>query len=507
MFVRIKLLQSYLFHHVPSNCRSMHLLRDNAYVNGNWISAGSKQTFPVCNPVDNTVIACVPDMNIADTQVAIDTAAKAFESFSKTTAKERSDLLRNWYNLMVKHSEDLACILTKENGKSLAESRAEIKYGNSFVEWFAEEARRIDGEILQAPLSNRELFLLRQPVGVAALITPWNFPHAMITRKASAALAAGCTCVVKPSEDTPLTALALADLAEQAGFPAGVLNVLTTSVTNSAAVGKELCENTKIRVLSFTGSTAVGKILYKQCASTMKRLGLELGGNAPYIVFKTADIDLAINSAMASKFRNTGQTCVSANRFFVEEDIFDEFVEKFVGRIKQDIKMGDGSKEGVTHGPLIKKSQLNMVNGLVEDAVQKGAKVHCGGSPLPDLGPLFYAPTLLTGITKDMQIYNKEIFGPVAVINKFCNEEDVLRQANDTPVGLAGYFFSQDVSQIFRVARKLEVGMVGVNEGLISCAEAAFGGVKESGLGREGSKHGVEDFLDIKYVCIGNLKR
>lgn len=507
MFVRTKLLQNYLSHLVPLNCRMMHLLRNNAYINGNWISAASKQTFPVCNPVDNTVITHVPDMNTADTQAAIDAAATAFESFSKTTAKERSDLLRNWYNLLVKYSEDLACILTKENGKSLAESRAEIKYGNAFVEWFSEQARRIEGEILQAPVPNRELFLLKQPVGVAALITPWNFPQAMITRKVAAALAAGCTCVVKPSEDTPLTALALADLAEQAGFPAGILNVLTTSVTNSPAVGLELCENPKIRVLSFTGSTPVGKILYKQCASTMKRLSLELGGNAPYIVFKTADVDAAVNSAMASKFRNTGQTCVSANRFFVEDDVFDEFVEKFVQRIKEDIKMGDGSKEGVTHGPLIKKSQLDMVNGLVKDAVQKGAKIHCGGGPLPGLGPLFYAPTLLTGVTKDMQIYNKEIFGPVAVINKFCNEEDVLRQANDTPVGLAGYFFSQDISQIFRVARKLEVGMVGVNEGLISCAEAAFGGVKESGLGREGSKHGVEDFLDIKYVCLGNLKR
>lgn len=507
MFVRTRLLHKFLSHHVPLNCRAMHLLRDNAYVNGNWIGSSSKQTFPVCNPVDNTVITHVPDMNVADTQVAINAAVKAFESFSKSTAKERSDLLRNWYNLMVKHSEDLACILTKENGKSLAESRAEIKYGNSFVEWFAEEARRIDGEILQAPAANRELFLLRQPAGVAALITPWNFPHAMITRKVGAALAAGCTCVVKPSEDTPLTALALADLAEQAGFPAGILNVLTTSIANSAAVGKELCENPKIRVLSFTGSTPVGKILYKQCASTMKRLGLELGGNAPFIVFKSADIDVAVNSAMASKFRNTGQTCVSANRFFVEADVFDEFVEKFLVRIKKDIKLGDGSKENVTHGPLIKKSQLDMMNSLVQDAVQKGAKVHCGGNPLPDLGPLFYAPTLITNANKDMQIYNKEIFGPVAVINKFSNEEDVLQQANDTPVGLAGYFFSQDISQIFRVARKLEVGMVGVNEGIISCAEAAFGGVKESGLGREGSKHGLEDFLDIKYVCIGNLKR
>ncbi|XP_032690369.1 succinate-semialdehyde dehydrogenase [NADP(+)] GabD isoform X1 [Odontomachus brunneus] len=508
MFLRTKLLQRCLAHNVRFlGCRSMHLLRDNAYVNGKWVGANNKQTFPICNPVDNSVIACVPDMNIADTQLAIDAATKAFKSFSKTTAKERSDLLRKWYNLMVEHSEDLACILTKENGKSLAESRAEIKYGNSFVEWFAEEARRIDGEILQAPVANRELFLLKQPVGVAALITPWNFPHAMITRKAAAALAAGCTCVVKPSEDTPLTALALAELAEQAGFPAGIFNVLTTSITNSPAVGKELCENPKVRVLSFTGSTAVGKILYGQCASTMKRLGLELGGNAPYIVFKSADVDLAVNSAMASKFRNTGQTCVSANRFFVEADIFDEFVKKFVERIKKDIKMGDGSKENVTHGPLIKQSQLDMVSGLVNEAVQKGAKIRCGGAPLPNLGALFYAPTVLTDVTKDSQIYNKEIFGPVAVINKFSNEEDVLKQANDTPVGLAGYFFSQDISQIFRVARKLEVGMVGVNEGVISSTEAAFGGVKESGLGREGSKHGVDDFLDIKYVCIGNLKR
>ncbi|EZA51311.1 hypothetical protein DMN91_010782 [Ooceraea biroi] len=506
MFAGTKLLQKYLSPHVPLTSRSMHLLKDSAYVNGKWVQASSKQTFPVYNPVDNAIIAQVPDMNAGDAQVAVDAAARAFESFSRTTAKQRSDLLRNWFDLMVKHSEDLAQILTKENGKSLAESRTEIRYGNSFVEWFAEEARRIDGQVLQAPIAGRELFLLRQPVGVAALITPWNFPHAMITRKAGAALAAGCTCVVKPSEDTPLTALALADLAEQAGFPAGILNVLTTSVTNSVAVGKELCESPKIRVLSFTGSTTVGKLLYKQCASTMKRLGLELGGNAPYIVFKSADVDLAVNSAMTSKFRNTGQTCVSANRFFVEADVFDEFVEKFAAKIKSDIKLGDGSKKGITHGPLIKKSQLEIVNDLVEDAVRKGAKVHCGGTPLPELGPLFYAPTLLTGVTADMQIYNTEIFGPVAVINEFSNEEDALRRANDTPVGLAGYFFSRDVSQIFRVARKLEVGMVGINEGLISCAEAAFGGVKESGLGREGSRHGVEDFLDIKYVCVGNIK-
>lgn len=486
--------------------RTMHLLKSQAYINGKWISASTCETFPVLNPVDKSVVNNVPDMNVTDSRTAIDAAAKAFESFQMTTAKERSDLLRNWYNLMVKHGEDLAKILTKENGKSLAESRAEIKYGNSFIEWFSEEARRINGEVLQAPLRNRELMLLKQPVGVAALITPWNFPHAMITRKAGAALAAGCTCVVKPSEDTPLTALALADLAEQAGFPPGTFNVLTTSIKNSAAVGKELCDNAKVRVVSFTGSTAVGKILYQQCATSMKRLGLELGGNAPYIVFNSADIDLAVTGAMASKFRNTGQTCVSANRFFVQEGVFDKFVERFLEKIKCEVKMGDGSKEGITHGPLIKESQLKMVDGLVTDAITKGAKVHCGGKPLPELGPLFYAPTLLTNVTKDMHIYNKEIFGPVAVINKFSAEEDMLKEANNTPVGLAGYFYSQDISQIFRVARKLEVGMVGVNEGLISCTEAAFGGVKESGLGREGSTHGIDDYVDIKYVCIGNLQ-
>lgn len=504
--IRMHLSKRGLKMSTPISSHGLHLFRDLAYVNGKWLKANSSETFPVLNPVNRCVIANVPDMNAEDTRVAINAASTAFETFKYTRAKERSDLLRNWYNLMVKHSEDLAQILTKENGKSLAESRAEIKYGNSFVEWFSEEARRVNGDVLQSPIPNRELLLLKQPVGVAALITPWNFPHAMITRKAGAALAAGCTCVVKPSEDTPLTALAIADLAEKAGFPVGTFNVLTTSMKNSATVGKELCENPAVRVISFTGSTAVGKILYQQCAGTMKRLSLELGGNAPYIVFNSADLDAAVAGAMASKFRNTGQTCVSANRFFVQADIFDKFVEKYLEKINSEIKMGDGSKEGITHGPLIKESQLQMVDDLVRDAVVKGAKVHCGGKPLPELGPLFYAPTLITDVTKDMKIYNKEIFGPVAVINKFSNEEDALKEANDTPLGLAGYFYSQDISQVFRVARKMEVGMVGVNEGLISCAEAAFGGVKESGLGREGSSHGIDDFVDIKYVCIGNVR-
>ena len=505
MLCRVRTLQKGISFHAPVLTRSMHLLRDLAYVNGKWIEGNKKETFSVHNPVDKSVINNVPDMDVEDARSAISAASKAFELFRMTTAKERSDLLRNWYNLMVKHSDDLARILTKENGKSLSESLAEIKYGNSFVEWFSEEARRINGEVLQTPVPSRELFILRQPVGVAALITPWNFPHAMITRKAAAALATGCTCVVKPSEDTPLTALALADLAEKAGFPPGTLNVLTTSIKNSPAVGKELCENPAVRVLSFTGSTHVGKILYQQCASTMKRLSLELGGNAPFIVFDSANIENAVRGAMASKFRNAGQTCVSANRFFVQAGVFDKFVEKFLAEIKSDIRMGDGSKKGVTHGPLIKESQINMVHGLVTDAAKKGAKVHCGGEPLSELGPLFYAPTLITNVTEDMEIYSKEIFGPVAVINKFESEDEVIQKANNTPVGLAGYFYSQDVSQIFRVGRRLEVGMVGVNEGLISCAEAAFGGVKESGLGREGSAHGVDEFLDIKYMCVGNI--
>lgn len=495
---------------VASSCaiinRSMSTIRELAFINGKWVSAKSNETFPVFNPADGKKIGDVPDMHAVDTQDSIDAAHEAFKLYRKTTAKERSDLLRSWYNLLVKHSEDLANILTMENGKSLNESRAEIRYGNSFVEWFSEEARRVNGEVLQAPVRNREMLLLKQPIGVAGFITPWNFPHAMITRKAGAALAAGCTCVIKPSTDTPFTALAMADLAEKAGFPAGTINVLTSSVKNSVEVGKELCSNSKVRVLSFTGSTQVGKLLYKQCASTMKRLNLELGGNAPYIVFDSADVDVAVAAAMASKFRNTGQTCVSANRFFVQDGIFEKFTEKFLERINTEIKLGNGLKDGVTHGPLINESQLQIVKNLVDDAVKKGAKIHCGGEILNNLGPLFYAPTLLTGVTKDMEIYKREIFGPVAVLHRFKNEDEAVREANDVNVGLAGYFFSRDISQVFRVARNIEVGMVGVNEGMISCTEAAFGGVKESGIGREGSSHGIEEYLDIKYVCIGNVQ-
>ncbi|KAH0568105.1 succinate-semialdehyde dehydrogenase, mitochondrial [Cotesia glomerata] len=490
----------------PGLRREFSLLKNQGFINGKWVAAQGNAKFEVVNPATKAVIDSVPDMNIQDTKLAIDAATEAFKTFRNTTAKYRANLLRNWYNLMVQHSEELAKILTQENGKSLAESRAEITYGNSFVEWFSEEARRINGEILPATTDNRKLMILKQPAGVAALITPWNFPHAMITRKAGAAIAAGCTCIIKPSEDTPFTGLALAQLADDAGFPAGVINVITTNTSNSPDVGKAICDDKRVRVVSFTGSTQVGKILYRQCADNVKKVCLELGGNAPFIVFESANIDLAVSSAMVCKFRNTGQTCISANRFYVQKNVFQEFTSKFLERMQKDIVLGDGMKQNVTHGPLIKKSQIDMVDHLVQDAVSKGAKLHCGGKRLADLGELFYAPTLLTDVNENMEIFAKEIFGPVAVIHQFESEDQVLMDANNINVGLAGYFYSENLSQIFRVARKMEVGMIGVNEGLISCAEAAFGGVKESGLGREGSKHGVDDFLDIKYLCLGNIQ-
>lgn len=490
----------------PVLSRKLSLIKTQGFINGKWVTAQGGTKFEILNPSNQSVIASVPDMDAQDTKLAIDAATEAFKSFSNTTAKYRANLLRTWYNLMVEHSEELAKILTQENGKSLAESRAEIAYGNSFIEWFSEESRRINGEILPPTTDNRKLMILKQPAGVAALITPWNFPHAMITRKAGAAIAAGCTCVIKPSEDTPLTALALAQLAEKAGFPSGVINVITTNTSNSPSVGKTICDDERIRVVSFTGSTQVGKILYRQCADNVKKVCLELGGNAPFIVFESANIELAVSSAMVCKFRNTGQTCVSANRFYVHKNVFHEFTSKFLEHIQRDIVLGDGMKPGVTHGPLIKKSQIDMVDNLVRDAVNKGAKLLCGGKRLKNLGELFYSPTLLTGVNENMEIFKKEIFGPIAVIHEFENEDQVLENANNINVGLAGYFYSENLSQIFRVARKMEVGMIGVNEGLISCAEAAFGGVKESGLGREGSKHGVDDFLDIKYLCLGNIK-
>lgn len=485
--------------------RRMHLLSQKAYVNGEWVTSATKENFEVFNPANGSVIAAVPDMNVQDAQIAVEAAADAFETWKFTTAKQRSQLLRKWYNLLVENKDSIAKIMTAESGKPLIEAGGEVDYGNSFVEWFSEQARNVRGEIVPSPVPSKKIFIEHHPIGVAALITPWNFPHAMITRKASAALAVGCTCVIKPAEDTPLTALAIVKLAEEAGIPKGVLNVVTSDRKNAPAIGKLFCESPLVAGISFTGSTQVGKILYKQCSSGIKRLGLELGGNAPFIVFNSADLDNAVKGALAAKFRNCGQTCVAANRFLVQSEIYDKFLDKLTQEMKN-LKMGDGSQPGIKLGPLINEAQFHKISSMVDDAVSKGAKVEAGGKPATHLGKLFYEPTILTGIKEDMLLYNEEVFGPVISIIKFETEEEGMSIANSCNRGLAGYIFSENISQIFRVSSHLEVGMVGVNEGLISTAEAPFGGIKESGLGREGSHHGIEDFTYIKYTCVGNLK-
>lgn len=492
------------FSTVMNNIRNMHLLNEKAYINGEWATAATQNVFEVLNPANGNVVAVVPDMDIYDTEKAISAAASAFESWKQTTAKQRSQLLRKWYDLLVQNQESIAKILTAESGKPLTEAIGEVNYGNSFVEWFSEQARNVRGDIIPSPVPSKKILVDHHPIGVAALITPWNFPHAMITRKAGAALAAGCTCVIKPAEDTPLTALAIVKLAGDAGIPKGVLNVVTSSRKNAPLIGKLLCESPLVAGISFTGSTQVGKILYKQCSSGIKRLGLELGGNAPFIVYNSANVDHAVQGAITSKFRNCGQTCVAANRFLVQEEVFDTFVTRLTDRVKK-LKIGDGTQPDVELGPLINEMQFVKVSSFVEDATSKGAKVVVGGKPATQFGKLFYEPTVLVNIKENMLVYTEEVFGPIINIIKFKTEEESLRIANGTERGLAGYFYSQDVSQIFRVSRNLEVGMVGVNEGLISTCEAPFGGVKESGLGREGSHHGIEDFSYIKYTCIGSL--
>lgn len=485
--------------------RNISAWPNKAYVNGEWYDAKSGKTFDVINPATGKTIATVPDLDASDTQVAIQAANDAFNTWKKTTAKERSDLLRNWYNILVENKDYLADIVTSEAGKPLAESLGEVAYGNSFVEWFSEEARRNYGEYVPSPIKTKEILMIRQPLGPVGLVTPWNFPIAMITRKAGAALAAGCTCVIKPAENTPITALVLAKFAEDAGIPKGVINVVTASRKNTPEIGKLLCESPDIYGLSFTGSTEVGKLLYKQCSSTVKRIGLELGGNAPFVVFDGADIDKAVAGAMASKFRNCGQTCVSANRFIIQKNIFPEFVNKLKEAMDK-LVIGDGKNCGVNLGPLINLDQVAKVDRIVNDAKNKGAKIITGGKRASSFGERFYEPTLITNVTEDMACYIEEIFGPVAVCIEFDTEEEGLKIANSTNRGLAGYFYSNDVSQIWRVAKSLEVGMVGVNEGIISSTEAAFGGVKESGLGREGSHHGMDEYTEIKYICFGSLQ-
>lgn len=475
------------------------LLRTQMYIGGQWVNAASSQTFPVRNPATGEVLAQVADGGAAETEQAIAAAETAFPGWRAKTAAQRANLLWRWHELILAHAEDLALLMTLEQGKPLAEARGEVRYGASFVEWFAEEARRVYGDILPPHGARMRLFVFKEPVGVVAAITPWNFPNAMITRKVAPALAAGCTVVVKPSEETPLSALALAELAHRAGFPAGVFNVITG--VDADAIGQVLTQSPVVRKLSFTGSTAVGKLLMRRCADTVKKISLELGGNAPFIVFDDADVDAAVEGAITSKFRNTGQTCICANRLFIQRGIYEPFVEKFTAAVRQQ-KMGQGLEPGVTVGPLINRRALEKVERLLGDAVQKGACVLTGGKAREGT---FFEPTVVTGVQTGMAILEEEIFGPIAPIACFDTEEEVVRLANSTVYGLAAYFYGRDVGRIFRVADALEYGMVGVNTGILGTAIAPFGGMKQSGIGREGSKYGIEEFVEVKYVCVAGL--
>jgi len=477
------------------------LIFSQAFIDGLWTDSATGATYPVTNPANGEVIASVPDMGRVETARAIDAAEKARPAWAALTAKARAATLRAWFDLVMAHQEELANIVTLECGKPLSEARGEVAYGASFIEWFGEEAKRLYGEVIPSPSDNSRIVTLRQPIGVSAAITPWNFPLAMITRKCAPALAAGCPVVVKPSEDTPLTALALAALAHKAGFPAGAFNVVTAS--KGVDVGLELCENSAVRKLSFTGSTPVGKILMRQCADTVTKVSLELGGNAPFIVFDDADIDAAVEGALASKYRNAGQTCVCANRFLVQSGVYDEFAAKLAAAVA-DFKVGNGLDDGVTQGPLINAKGLAKVEELVDDALAHGAKALSGGAAHA-LGGTYYEPTILTDVTPDMRIANEEIFGPVAPLYRFETEEDAVRIANDTPYGLAGYFYSRDIGRVWRVAEALEYGILGINEGIFSTEVAPFGGVKESGIGREGGKQGIEEYTEVKYLRIGGI--
>ena len=472
-----------------------------AYLDGSWVD-GEKR-FPVLNPANGDVLAHVPDLGAEETTQAIEAAHRAFPGWAAKTAKERAHILRRWYDLIIANTESLARLMTAEQGKPLAESRGEVAYGASFIEWFAEEAKRTYGDVIPTTANNKRFLTFRQPIGVVAAITPWNFPIAMITRKAGPALAAGCTMVIKPPAETPLCSLELARLAEEAGVPPGVLNIVTTR--DSKTVGKVLCESPLVKALSFTGSTEVGKILYKQCADTVKKLGLELGGNAPLIVFDDADLDQAVEGALASKYRNAGQTCVCANRILVQAGIYDAFAKALAGKVAS-MKVGEGTEEGVSVGPLITEDAVKKVERLVENALKGGAKAIVGGSRAA-MGGQFYQPTVLTDATEDMDLFVEEIFGPVAPLFRFETEEEGIRLANNTQYGLASYIFTRDVNRVIRVSEALEYGMVGVNDGILSSEVVPFGGIKESGLGREGGHEGMEEFLETKYVCLGGIDR
>jgi len=473
------------------------LLRQQCYINGQWCDAQSKETVAIANPATGAVIASVPVMGQAETQAAIAAAEAALPAWRALTAKERGAKLRRWFELLNENSDDLALMMTTEQGKPLAEAKGEVTYAASFIEWFAEEAKRVYGDTIPGHQGDKRIMVIKQPVGVTAAITPWNFPAAMITRKAAPALAAGCTMVVKPAPQTPFTALALAVLAERAGIPAGVFSVITG---DAIGIGNEMCSNPVVRKLSFTGSTQVGIKLMEQCAPTLKKLSLELGGNAPFIVFDDANIDAAVEGAMIAKYRNAGQTCVCANRIYVQAGVYDEFARKLsiaVGKLK----VGEGITEGVTTGPLINRAAVEKVQSHLEDALSKGATVVAGGKP-HILGGNFFEPTVLTHVDSSMRVAREETFGPLAPLFKFTDVDDVIKQANDTEFGLAAYFYGRDISLVWKVAEALEYGMVGVNTGLISTEVAPFGGMKSSGLGREGSKFGIEEYLEIKYICM-----
>ncbi|MBV7428366.1 MULTISPECIES: NAD-dependent succinate-semialdehyde dehydrogenase [unclassified Acidovorax] len=476
------------------------LLKARCYIDGQWVDADSGATLPVNNPANGARIGTIPNAGAAQTRAAIAAADRAFGPWKARTAEDRARILRRWFELMLQHQEDLALIMTSEQGKPLAEARGEIAYAASYIEWFAEEARRIYGEMIPSPWQDKRIVVTREPVGVCAAITPWNFPAAMITRKVAPALAAGCTIIVKPATQTPLSALAMAELAVRAGVPAGVFSVITG---DARPIGAELTASPVVRKLTFTGSTEIGRVLAAQCAPTLKKMSLELGGNAPFIVFDDADLDAAVQGAMASKYRNTGQTCVCANRLLVQDGVYDAFTEKLAHAVAA-LKVGNGLEEGVEQGPLIDAASLAKVEELVADAKARGGRVVTGGKRHA-LGGTFYEPTILADITPDMRMAREEIFGPVAPLFRFKTEAEAVQMANDTEFGLAAYFYSRDVGRVWRVSGALQYGMVGINAGVISTAVAPFGGVKQSGMGREGSMHGIEEYVDTKYLCMGGI--
>jgi succinate-semialdehyde dehydrogenase/glutarate-semialdehyde dehydrogenase len=477
------------------------LLRTDGLINGQWVPGTSR--FAVTDPATGQLLAEAANLGPVDAAAAISAADKAWPAWRAKTAKERAAILMRWFHLLHQHADDLARIMTAEQGKPLAEAKGEVGYGASFIEWFAEEARRVYGETIPTTDNNKRYLAIRQPIGVCAAITPWNFPIAMITRKVAPALAAGCPVIIKPAEQTPLSALAVAELAQRAGMPAGVLNILCADSANSIEIGNVLCSSDVVRHLSFTGSTEVGRILARQCAPTIKKLSLELGGNAPFIVFDDADLDSAVEGAMVSKYRNAGQTCVCANRLYVQDSVYDAFVAKLAEKAAQ-LKVGNGFEAGVNQGPLIDDQAIAKVEDHVADALAKGARVVVGGARQ---GERFYAPTVLADVTGEMKCAKEETFGPVAPVFRFHTEAEAIEAANATEFGLASYFYSRDVGRVFRVAEALEYGMVGINTGLISAAEVPFGGVKQSGLGREGSRHGIDDYVEIKYLCLGDILR